>query len=215
MVGTACLVTGIVLLKMNSVRDRAIEERLADFGVAARDRLAPDFLAAGVAYPPAVVVLVADKSARTMTLHAGATRDGLKQITSWPVLGMSGGPGPKLREGDLQVPEGIYQVELLNPQSIYHVSLRLNYPNAFDRARAKDDGRDRPGSDIYIHGGKASVGCLAMGDSVAEDLFTLAADTGLGAMEVIITPGELKVPADGPPWLGALYADIAKALAGL
>ena len=56
-----------------------------------------------------------------------------------PVLGASGGLGPKLREGDRQVPEGVYSIVYLNPNSVAHLSLALGYPNAFDRAHA--DGR--------------------------------------------------------------------------
>lgn len=196
-------------------RNAAVEARLTEIGPAARARLAPAFESAGVAYPPQSVVLVADKTARTLTLHAGPERTALTRIHTWPVLGMSGTQGPKLREGDLQVPEGFYRIELLNPQSSFHVSLRLDYPNDFDRARAGEEGRDRPGSDIYIHGGTASIGCLAMGDPAAEELFTLAADTGLAGIEVIITPGERVPSPDAPPWVAGLYREIGEALAGL
>lgn len=215
LVAVVGVLAGFQVLTKQAARNRAVEARLADFGAAARERIEPGFVAAGVGYPPRAVVLVADKSARTLTLYSGPSREALRPIRTWPVLGMSGGPGPKLREGDRQVPEGFYRVELLNPHSNYHVSLRLNYPNAFDRARAREEGRDRPGSDIYIHGGSASVGCLAMGDSVAEELFTLAADVGLDAIEVIISPGIATSVPETPPWVAELYRSIATALAAL
>jgi hypothetical protein len=39
----------------------------------------------------------------------------------------------------------------------------------------KKDGRKNLGSNIMIHGKNCSVGCLAMGDEAAEELFVLAA----------------------------------------
>lgn len=195
------------------------DDRLAAFGDAARARMSPAFEAAGVAYPPGAVALVALKASRTLTIYAGVSAGDMKSIVTYPVLGQSGELGPKLREGDRQVPEGIYRVERLNPNSSFYVSLRLNYPNDFDLRMAAADGRTEPGSDIYIHGGTASVGCLAMGDPVIEELFTLAVDVGIEDIKVIIAPDDLRkgeVVAEGaPPWVGELYGQIREALRGL
>jgi murein L,D-transpeptidase YafK len=194
-------------------------DRIAAFGEAARARMRPAFIAAGVEYPPGAVTLVALKSARTLRVFAGPSTDALKPIVTYPVLGQSGELGPKLREGDRQVPEGIYRIEGLNPNSGFYVSLRLNYPNDFDLRMAAADGRTEPGSDIYIHGGTASIGCLAMGDPVIEELFTLAVDVGVENMQVIIAPDELRaqdVKVEGaPPWVGELYEQIRVELRGL
>jgi hypothetical protein len=71
-----------------------------------------------------------------------------------------------------------------------------------------------------IHGGAASIGCLAMGDSAAEDLFVLAAETGIKNISVILTPVDFRV-RDLPPnppsprWTTELYQEIRKALAPL
>jgi len=126
-----------------------------------------------------------------------------------------------LREGDQQVPEGIYSIESLNPNSSYHLSLRVNYPNVFDREQAAREGRTNLGGDIMIHGGAVSVGCLAMGDEAAEDLFVLAADTGLTNITVILSPVDFRkgqrVPQTGavPPWTASLYQTIQSNLYGL
>lgn len=157
---------------------KTVGDRMAAFGDAARKRLKPAFEAVGVAYPPTSVVLVALKANRTLSVYGGETPDTMCLVATYPILGQSGALGPKLREGDRQVPEGIYEIEGLNPNSNFYVSLRLNYPNDFDRRMAAADGRDNPGSDIYIHGGSASVGCLAMGDPAIEELFTLVEDSG-------------------------------------
>jgi hypothetical protein len=141
-----------------------------------------------------------------------------RHVRDYPVLAASGRPGPKLREGDCQVPEGLYRVERLNPQSRYHLSLRLDYPNAFDREQAAREGRTSLGGDIYIHGGAVSIGCLAMGDEAVEELFVLAARTGLPNIRVILAPADLRAAPGAaalprePAWIGPLYAAITKAL---
>lgn len=198
---------------------KSVADRIDEFGEAARSRMRSAFEKAGVAYPPSRVVLLAFKDSRTLTVLANAEGDKPSPVMVYPVLGLSGAPGPKLREGDKQVPEGIYRVEGVNPNSTYHVSLRLNYPNNFDLQKAAADGRLEAGSDIYIHGGTASVGCLAMGDPVIEELFTLAVDCGVEKLRVIIAPCDLRVTESrlegAPNWLPELYTQIRTALKGL
>lgn len=197
-----------------------VASRLTQFGESARLRFKADFERAGVAYPPERVTLVAIKAQRRLSVFAGRAEGTLQRIKDYPVLGQSGQLGPKLREGDRQVPEGLYEIEGLNPNSRFYVSMRLNYPNAWDLARAREEGRHEPGSDIYIHGQTASVGCLAMGDTAIEELFTLVADMG-GKVPVIIAPVDVlagEVPhsgPDSPPWLPRLYQDIDTALRAL
>ena len=199
----------------------SVEDRLREFGDAARGRWSAHFQAAGVTnYPPQRLVFVALKQERMLEVYAGDAAK-LHFIRRIPILAASGGPGPKLREGDRQVPEGIYEIELLNPNSAYHVSLRLNYPNAFDRTQAANDGRTQLGGDIMIHGRSVSVGCLALGDEAAEDVFTLAADTGLTNITVICSPADfrkssaLRPPPAAPAWTAALYQQIAAQFSAL
>ncbi len=196
----------------------SVAQRIDQFGDAARTRLAPHYATAGVAWPGRSVALLAFKDARQLELHAQDTAGQWRFVRAYPIRAASGGPGPKLREGDLQVPEGRYRVTFLNANSAYHVSLRLDYPNAHDRAMARADGRTQLGGDIMIHGRAVSIGCLAMGDEAAEDLFTLAADIGMERMEVLIAPTDFRRAAppaqvEGPAWLGALYASLATELA--
>jgi hypothetical protein len=173
---------------------RTVEQVMAALGDAVEARLRPHFDRAGVAYPPPRLVIVAFKAENRLDLHAPDATGRLRWIRSYPILAASGGPGPKLREGDMQVPEGFYRIELLNPNSLFHLSLRVNYPNDEDLARARAEGRDPAtlGGDIMIHGGAASIGCLAMGDPAAEDLFVLVQRTGLTDVELILTPRDLR-----------------------
>jgi hypothetical protein len=192
--------------------ERTVELRLDEIGPRARERWRRSFRAAGIGYPAASVVLVAFKRERKMEVYAGSSPSRLRFVRRIAITAASGGPGPKLREGDGQVPEGIYSVDRLNPNSAYHVSLHLDYPNDFDEAMARRDGRRRLGGQIMIHGNAKSIGCIAVGDQAAEDIFVLAADAGVGATKVVIVPrdfrgGDVALPARGQPsWVRDLYA---------
>ena len=195
--GLAGLVLSVVLVPGIRVRatplGRAtVADRLAQYGPEARARLVPRFESQGVSYPPARLVILALKSERRLELYGPDASGRLKFIRAYPILRASGKTGPKLREGDGQVPEGIYRVESLNPNSRFHLSLRLNYPNEFDRRQAEREGRTSLGGDIMIHGGRASIGCLAMGDEAIEELFVLAAEAGIGNIAVLVCPADFR-----------------------
>jgi len=186
---------------------------VAKYGPAARARLKPHFARAGVAYPPKKIALLVFKRERRLSLWA----DG-KFIRAYPVLAASGHAGPKLRQGDYQVPEGLYRIEFLNPASSYHLSMKVNYPNAFDQRMAARDHRSNLGGDIFIHGKNVSIGCVALGDPAIEELFTLAADTGHQRIRVIIAPNDLRTGGaifdeTAPQWAGELYSMVGTALA--
>ncbi len=191
--------------------EQAIADRVAQYGPAARARLAPFFAAAGIEYPPRRFALLGFKRERELHLLASGSGRDLTFIRSYPIQGMSGTLGPKLRQGDGQVPEGTYTIVYLNPNSVAHLSLALSYPNEYDRARAAEDGRDTLGGDIMIHGGTTSSGCLAMGDDAAEELFVLAAESNWKDAVVVLSPVDFRrniLPVDyraHPAWVGDLY----------
>lgn len=124
-------------------------------------------------------------------------------ITSYPMCGISGTLGPKRREGDLQIPEGFYVVDLFNPASNYHLSLRVDYPNAVDRARS---GAASPGGDIFIHGDCVTVGCVAVSDRWMEEIYLMAItarEAGQDRIPVHMFPTRLD--EDGMAWLRRTY----------
>ena len=84
---------------------------------------------------------------------------------------LSGDFGPKRKQGDLQVPEGFYYINDFNPFSKYHLSLGISYPNQSDRILSpyKD-----LGGLIYIHGDCVSVGCMAMGNTNIDEIYSMA-----------------------------------------
>ena len=68
--------------------------------------------------------------------------------------------GHKQQEGDQRTPVGIYTLDYKNENSIAHRSIHISYPNAVDKARAKQLGVS-PGGDIMIHGQMNGFGHLA------------------------------------------------------
>lgn len=105
----------------------------------------------------------------------------------WRIAAQSGVLGPKLAEGDGQVPEGFYRIGKsgLKPDSKYHLAMNIGYPNVYDRHHK------RTGSFIMIHGSRVSIGCLAMTDAKIEEIYTLCAaalENGQPAVSVHIFP---------------------------
>ena len=200
-----------------TVGDRTVADAVAEYGPRAAQRLAARFEAAGRVYPPSEVALVGLKAERRLELwaHEG---EAWRHVADYEIRAASGVAGPKLREGDRQVPEGLYRIVGLNPNSRYHLSMKLDYPNAFDRRHAVLDGRAQPGSDIFIHGKAVSVGCLAMGDEAIEELFVLTASIGKDNVSVVVAPFDGRrsplppVPEGLPAWTPDLYRQIREAL---
>ena len=192
---------------------RSVGDIIQIYGDDVDQRLKPYFDEASVDYPPNQITLLAIKSESRLELwsHKNGTP---KFIRDYPVQAASGVLGPKLREGDRQVPEGIYELEYLNPNSLYHLSLKINYPNAFDQKHAINEGRDKPGTNIFIHGKSVSIGCLAMGDSVIEELFVLVAKVGRSNVKVAIAPIDPResdiVNTTNKAWVDDLYKDLSK-----
>lgn len=112
------------------------------------------------------------KDERTLELWIRHRSEGrFRLFKSYPIAAQSGHPGPKLAEGDNQVPEGFYAVSRkdLNPQSNFHLSFNIGYPNEYDRHHGRD------GTFIMVHGGRVSIGCLAMTDPGIEEIYSLCA----------------------------------------
>jgi murein L,D-transpeptidase YafK len=97
--------------------------------------------------------------------------------------------GPKAYEGDLQVPEGFYQIDGLNPRSQFHLSLHVNYPNQADRLR--NPAEPRLGYAIMVHGNCVTIGCLPLEDGPISRLYAVmvaARDNGVRDLPIHIHP---------------------------
>jgi murein L,D-transpeptidase YafK len=95
---------------------------------------------------------------------------------------MSGVLGPKRKEGDLQIPEGVYHINHFNPQSNFYLSLGLNYPNASDKILSHST---KPGGSIYIHGNCVTIGCIPITDDKIKELYVLAVEARNNGQENI------------------------------
>ncbi len=127
--------------------------------------------------------IVVEKAARTLTLFRGDAA-----LATYRVA-LGGNPvGPKERQGDRKTPEGDYTIDFKNAGSRYHLSLKVSYPDAADRARAAAAGVS-PGGDIMIHGlpngygwvGDGHIaqdwtdGCVAVTNDEIEEIWSLVA----------------------------------------
>ena len=109
-----------------------------------------------------------DKVLRDFRIELGFAPDGHKQF-----------------EGDGRTPEGRYTIDRRNPNSNYHLSLGISYPNANDREVASSMGL-AAGGDIFIHGGPRrgidrrgpdwTAGCIAVKDREMEDIYAMVRD---------------------------------------
>jgi murein L,D-transpeptidase YafK len=144
-------------------------ERAKKAEAAVKPGLVRDLKAVGLEYGSPVFIR-AFKEERELELHVLNKASGkFDRFRKYPVAGMSGTLGPKLAEGDNQVPEGFYFVppSAMKPDSTFHLAFNIGYPNAYDRAH------ERTGTFIMIHGNTVSIGCLAMTDSKIEEIYTL------------------------------------------
>lgn len=135
------------------------------------EQLAQDLQAKGLK-PGAAIFLRAFKSEQQLEVWIQDSLE-FRLFRTYPICRVPGLLGPKRKEGDLQVPEGLYWVEVFNPKSSYHLSMGINYPNASDRILSDPK---KPGGEIYIHGNCVSVGCLPITDEKIRELYLLALD---------------------------------------
>lgn len=198
-------------------KPRNTETVLEAIGPRVRERLAADWHRSGLGAAPEAITFVAIKSTRS--LEAWVLRDGEYVLfREYAFTASSGEPGPKLREGDLQIPEGIYGFEYLNPNSAYHLSVKVGYPNAFDRRMAAADGRTNLGGDIMLHGKDVTIGCIPVGDPAIEEIFYLIAEAGIANCRIVIAPVDFRRAAEAPEipgidWEAELYASLRDAMA--
>jgi murein L,D-transpeptidase YafK len=177
---------------------------------ATRDGLTAAFAAHGLEFPPAGVYVRVFKAEREVEVWVrGRGSDRYVRLRRYPICQVSGALGPKRLEGDRQMPEGFYEIESFNPQSDYHLSLRVNYPNSSDRLLGRTG---RLGGDIYLHGGCSTVGCVPVTDEHIRELYWLSVEAraeGMRRIPVHVFP--TRMDSIGMAWLkpfGATRADL-------
>jgi murein L,D-transpeptidase YafK len=103
----------------------------------------------------------------------GHQKENFTLLHQYPFCSSSGVLGPKRREGDLQIPEGIYHINHFNPASNFYLSLGVSYPNASDRILSD---AKHPGGAIYVHGNCVTIGCIPITDEYIKELYVMAVE---------------------------------------
>ena len=87
-------------------------------------------------------------------------------VHTYAICATSGVLGPKRKFGDIQVPEGFYELDWFNPQSNFFLSLHISYPNSADWILVS---HANPGGDIFLHGNCVTIGCIPITDLFEKD----------------------------------------------
>lgn len=176
------------------------------------ERLHADLIKLGLDKTPEKLILLGLKEERLLEVYA-ETSNGFNLLKTYPFTAFSGKLGPKLQEGDKQIPEGIYKIEYLNPNSSYYLSMKVNYPNKFDLSKTKFRNKAELGGDIFIHGKSVTIGCIPIGDRAIEELFILVKNAIQHDVKVIISPRDFRQNKEHPEiqgidWETKLYRTI-------
>lgn len=131
---------------------------------------------------PEVTGIYVSKGARRMYLMHGT-----QALRSYDIALGFAPVGDKKIRGDGKTPEGTYVIDRRNPNSAYHLSIGVSYPDASDWAEAEALGKN-PGGDIFIHGrgegwkklgrrkGDWTAGCVAVTDREIEEIYAMVRD---------------------------------------
>ena len=150
------------------------------------------FRAKGVPYPPPGIFLRVFKQERLVELWVLDAPEGTFQLLKiYPITALSGGPGPKRRDDDGQIPEGFYHIDRFHPTGSFRLSLGISYPNRSDLILGD---KTAIGGEILIHGGFVTLGCIPISDDHIRALYIIAAVAHAQGQEKIpvhIFPGRL------------------------
>lgn len=187
-----------------------VESRLEDIQENVWNRLEKNLGIAGYKTDfPKEIIIAAFKEERILQVYSKDYHR-IQLIKEYPFTAFSGELGPKLKEGDRQIPEGIYKVEYLNPNSSYYLSIKVSYPNEFDQSKTELTNVSDMGGDIFIHGKSATIGCIPIGDQAIEEVFLLTQKAMNNNVKVIISPRDFRVNSNYPKiegidWENELY----------
>jgi len=166
------LLTSLYSYSQNMIEPRRITGKVNDIFERTEDSVKIQFQKQQFAWPPVAMYVRSFKYDRQLEVWVkGNLSEPFRLFKIYKVCMQSGTMGPKRMEGDYQVPEGFYHINDLNPNSLFHLSLGLNYPNASDKILGDSI---RPGSNIYIHGNCVSTGCIPISDEPIEEVFFIA-----------------------------------------
>ena len=135
------------------------------------------------AFPPEAVTLRIFKDENVLEVWSrGKGQRHYAFLKDYRIHSLSGNLGPKRGKGDQQVPEGFYHIYYYNPASLYHFSVRINYPNKSDR---KLGYKENLKEDVYIFGETVSVGSICLPAESMKELYVILVEVRDGGMEKI------------------------------
>ena len=118
------------------------------------------------------MLIIAYKDEEELEIYAKKkTESAYRILVSYRICSSSGELGPKRREGDYQVPEGFYHINMFNPYSRFFLSLGIDYPNLSDKRKSK---ASPLGGNIFIHGACVTIGCIPMTDEAIKEIYLYA-----------------------------------------
>lgn len=132
--------------------------------------LESEFLEAGLIWPPKELYIRSFKAEASLEVWV-KNNGAFLLFKEYNVCKGSGNFGPKRKEGDRQVPEGLYYIDRFNPVSNFWLSLGINYPNESDKILSDTE---KPGGDIFIHGDCVTIGCLPMTNDKIKEIYILS-----------------------------------------
>ncbi len=157
--------------------------RVSDVFKRKEDTLKRQFEAKNLIWPAKQIYIRSFKYDSEMEVWVrNSVKEDFKLFKTYKICALAGALGPKRIEGDFQVPEGVYYINEFNPNSNFHLSLGLNYPNASDRLLSDVS---QPGGDIYIHGSCVTTGCIPITNPQIEELYILSSYAKSAGQEFI------------------------------
>lgn len=176
-----------------SYREKQMKNTRVREAYASKEKSVVKTLAAhGISRDSLRICFRAYKREKKVELWARNQRDtAFLMLKEFTICDLSGDVGPKRRSRDLQVPEGFYHLDGMNPYSKYYLSMKINYPNGSDSIRGA---RRHLGGQIFIHGACISSGCLAMTNDRIMELYlycTEAYNSGQEEIGITIFPAKM------------------------
>jgi len=151
------------------------------------------FSAQGIELSSATLFIRVFKKEAQLEVWAKSLKGSAYQlIKKYEICCSSGELGPKRKQGDGQVPEGVYEIDRFNPSSNFYLSLGISYPNASDRILGN---KGNLGGDIFIHGSCVTIGCMPLTDDKIKEVYLMAVEaksSGHAKIPVHIFPFRMK-----------------------
>lgn len=174
---------GLLYAQGNFVDYQKTFARVADVFRRKEEGIKKEFKDKGLEWPAKYVYVRSFKLDSQLEVWVKSKKnEAFKLFKTYKVCAMAGSLGPKRMQGDYQVPEGFYYINEFKPNSMYHLSLGLNYPNASDRMLSDSL---YPGGDIYIHGSCVTEGCIPITNDQIEDLYIITSYAHASGQEYI------------------------------